>query len=231
MLKAMVDSGTLPPLAERLPEKPMVVTPLREVGKYGGDLDSAIVGGGSLSMLFRYQAYEPLVRYNPEWTSVIPNVAEAFEANDTATEFTFTLRKGMKWSDGQPYTTDDVMFWYEDVFMNPDVEVTNQDHLISGDDKAVFTKIDDQNVQGHRSSPRTACSCCCSPGPIATRRRASRSTTSASSMPSTTPTPTSSRPRSRHVGLGAAVPEEVRRCAGGRLLPELARSRSCIRGR
>jgi peptide/nickel transport system substrate-binding protein len=144
MLKALVDAGSLPPLASRLPENPMVVTPLTSVGKYGGEWRSAIVGGGSLSMLFRYQAYEPLVRFNPEWTGVIPNVAETFEANDTATLFTFTLRKGMKWSDGHPYTTEDVMFWYEDVFMNSDLEVTNQDHLINGDDKAVFAKIDDQ---------------------------------------------------------------------------------------
>ena len=35
------------------------------------------------------------------------------------------------------------MFWYEDVFSNPEIEVTNQDHLILGDDKAVFTKVDD----------------------------------------------------------------------------------------
>ncbi len=143
MLKALVDAGSLPPLAERLPKNPMVVTPLREVGKYGGTWKSTIVGGGSLSMLFRYQAYEPLVRYNPEWTGVIPNVAESVTANDTATEFTFKLREGHKWSDGHPYTTEDVMFWYEDVFSNPEIEVTNQDHLIVGDDKGVFTKVDD----------------------------------------------------------------------------------------
>ena len=143
MLKALVDAGTLPALADRLPLNPMVVTPLREVGTYGGTWRSAIVGGGSLSMLFRYQAYEPLMRYNPEWTGVIPNVAESVVANDAATEFTFKLREGHKWSDGQPYTTEDVMFWYEDVFSNPEIEVTNQDHLIIGDDKGVFTKIDD----------------------------------------------------------------------------------------
>ena len=144
MLKALVDAGTMPPLADRLPENPMVVTPLNEVGKYGGTWRSAIVGGGSLSMLFRYQAYEPQVRFNPEWTGVIPNVSENVEANTEGTSFTFTLRKGMKWSDGHPYTTEDVMFWYEDVFTNPEIEVTNQDHLIIGDDKGVFTKIDDQ---------------------------------------------------------------------------------------
>ncbi len=50
------------------------------------------------------------------------------------------LAQGMKWSDGHPYTTEDVMFWYEDVFMNPDIEVTNQDHLVVGDDKACSPK-------------------------------------------------------------------------------------------
>ncbi|WP_310418903.1 ABC transporter substrate-binding protein [Mycoplana sp. BE70] len=153
MLKALVDAGKLPPLAERLPENPMVVTPLTEIGKYGGTWRSAIVGGGSLSMLFRYQAYEPLVRYNPEWSGIVPNVAEAYEANEAGTEFTFTLRKGMKWSDGHPFTTEDVMFWYEDVFMNPDIEVTNQDHLIVGDDKAIFSKIDDQRFKVSFKSP------------------------------------------------------------------------------
>jgi peptide/nickel transport system substrate-binding protein len=104
-------------------------------------------------MLFRYQAYEPLVRYNPEWTSVIPNVAESVTANDAATEFTFKLREGTRWSDGHPYTTEDVMFWYEDVFMNPEIEVTNQDHLVNGDDKAVFTKIDDFTFKVTLKSP------------------------------------------------------------------------------
>ena len=147
MLKAMVDAGSLPALSDRLPKNPMVVTPLHDVGQYGGTWRSTIVGGGSLSMLFRYQAYEPLVRYNPEWTGVIPNVAEKVTANDTATEFTFKLREGHKWSDGHPYTTEDVMFWYEDVFSNKDLEVTNQDHLIVGDDRAVFTKIDDYSFK------------------------------------------------------------------------------------
>lgn len=147
MLRAMVEAGTLPPLADRLPINPMIVTPLNEVGKYGGVWQSTIVGGGSLSMLFRYQAYEPLFRYNPDWTGVIPNVAESVAANDSGTEFTFKLREGHKWSDGHPYTTEDVMFWYEDVFSNSEIEVTNQDHLIIGDDRAVFTQIDDVNFR------------------------------------------------------------------------------------
>jgi peptide/nickel transport system substrate-binding protein len=49
------------------------------------------------------------------------NTAEKWEQNADASEFTFYMRKGMKWSDGQDLDTDDVKFWYEDVYLNPDI--------------------------------------------------------------------------------------------------------------
>src|ERR1700754_767435 len=76
MLKDLVSKGTIPPIAQRLPANPLVVTPAEKVGTYGSDWNMALVGGGGLSMLFRYQAYEPLVRYTPDWSGVTPNVAE-----------------------------------------------------------------------------------------------------------------------------------------------------------
>lgn len=143
VLKALVDAGKLPPVADRLPANPMVVTPVEKVGKYGGDWRSAIVGGGSMSMLFRYQAYEPLLRYAPDWNGVVPNVAESYSANSDASEFTFKLRKGMKWSDGQPFTSADIMFWYEDIYTYPGLDDIGQDHLRVKGKKAVFEAIDD----------------------------------------------------------------------------------------
>jgi peptide/nickel transport system substrate-binding protein len=142
-LKSLVEAGKLPPVADRLPINPMVVTPLERVGKHGGDWNSAIVGGGSLSMLFRYQAYEPLLRYVPDWSGVVPNVAEHYESNAEATEFTFRLRKGMKWSDGAPFTTEDIMFWYEDVFSYEGLNDVGQNHLTAGGKRARFEAVDD----------------------------------------------------------------------------------------
>ena len=121
-LKALVDSGKLPPINQRLPENPLVVTPTDKPGRQGGTWNHALVGGGSLSMVVRYQGYEPLVRYTPDWTGVEPNVAESYEVNDDSTVYTFKLRKGMKWSDGHPFTTEDIRFWYEDIFRNTDVQ-------------------------------------------------------------------------------------------------------------
>lgn len=120
-LLARVESGELPPIADRLPVNPLVIEPLERVGQQGGDWNHALVGGGSLSMLVRYQGYEPLFRFDPEWTGVIPNVAESYEVNEEATEYTIHLREGLRWSDGEPYTTADILFWYEDVMGNPEV--------------------------------------------------------------------------------------------------------------
>ena len=141
-LKQLVGRGALPPLKERLPENPLVIKPHDRIGKYGGDWNNALVGGGSLSMLFRYQAYEPLVRYNPEWTGVIPNVAESFEGNPESVVYTVRLRKGMKWSDGQPYTTDDVKFWYDTVLTDERIAFLGQDHWKTNGKPAKLEVVD-----------------------------------------------------------------------------------------
>jgi len=113
----------VPSLEDRLPENPLVITPTDRPGTQGGTWNHALVGGGSLSMLVRYQGYEPLVRFTPDWTGIEPNVAESYSVNEDSTEYTFTLRRGHKWSDGEPYTTEDVRFWYEDIFLDPDAPV------------------------------------------------------------------------------------------------------------
>ena len=61
-VQADVDSGALPKVADRLPENPLVITPWDRVGQQGGDWNHALVGGGSASMLVRYQGYDGLVR-------------------------------------------------------------------------------------------------------------------------------------------------------------------------
>lgn len=153
-LAEAVASGALSPVTERLPRNPMVVEPYQSVGQYGGDLRTALVGGGSLNMMHRYQGYEPLVRYTPDFTGVIPNVAESYEANEDASGYTFKLREGHKWSDGHPFTTDDIMFFYEDVMMNAELTPAPQGHLRSPNgDQAVFEKIDETTFRIVFSQP------------------------------------------------------------------------------
>jgi peptide/nickel transport system substrate-binding protein len=146
-LQAQVDSGTLPPVAERLPENPLVITPWERVGQQGGDWNHALVGGGSASMLVRYQGYDPLVRFTADWSGIETNVAESYEISADATEYTITLRKGHKWSDGKPFTTADVQFWYDAYFTD---EETNQGGNVwwsSGGEKAKLEVVDEQTFK------------------------------------------------------------------------------------
>lgn len=119
-LAAQVEAGTLPPLAERLPETPLVLEPLEEIGSYGGTWRSALKGTFDNGWIRRTVAYQPLLAFDFKWSKVVPNIAESFEANEDATEFTFHLRKGHKWSDGTPFTAADLAFALNDIMKNPE---------------------------------------------------------------------------------------------------------------
>lgn len=118
-LADMVKAGTLPSVDERLPANPYVVDGW-EVGQYGGTWRSAVKGTFDNGWIRRAVGYDPLLRYNYDWSEVIPGVAESFEVNDDATVFTLKLREGHKWSDGKPFTAHDVVFFLEDVIKRED---------------------------------------------------------------------------------------------------------------
>ena len=139
---------------ENLPETPLVITPTDRPGQQGGTWNHALVGGGSLSMLVRYQGYEPMIRFNPEWTGIEPNVAESVEANDNSTAYTFHLRKGHRWSDGEPFTTEDIRFWYEDIFSNAEVALnTGQSFWQAGGAPGVIEIIDETTFKVSFKAP------------------------------------------------------------------------------
>ena len=112
MLEEMVASGSLPPLEERLPAEPQVVE-AESVGTYGGTWHMGMRGGGDNGLVVKTIAYEGLVRFAPNWKDIVPNLATSWDVSDDAREYTFTLRKGVKWSDGTPFTSDDIAFAVE----------------------------------------------------------------------------------------------------------------------
>lgn len=116
-LADMVAAGDLPPVAERLPSNPLVLT-APEIGQYGGIWRSALKGNNDSGWIRRSMGYDPLVSYSIGWDSVVPNIAESWEVSDDATVYTFKLREGHKWSDGTPFTADDVLFAINDVINN-----------------------------------------------------------------------------------------------------------------
>lgn len=148
-LAAQVEAGKLPPVNERLPENPLVVNPLEGPGSYGGSWQTALLGRGNFAYIYTCAGYENLLRWAPEWSNaagteeLLPNVAESFEANPDSTEFTFRLRRGMRWSDGEPFTADDVVFAVEDVLLNPDIFPVPPNTITVNGQAGRIEKLDD----------------------------------------------------------------------------------------
>jgi peptide/nickel transport system substrate-binding protein len=122
MLADLVAAGELPPVDERLPENPRVITPTEETGQYGGTFRQGFEGtnpgwGG----LWYVTGWECLTQWRLDFSGVEPNIAESIDVSDDVTEYTFHLRKGMKWSDGADFTADDIMFYVEDILFDPDL--------------------------------------------------------------------------------------------------------------
>jgi peptide/nickel transport system substrate-binding protein len=120
-LAALVKAGKLPPVAERLPSEPMVLKPLRSVGTYGGTWRRGFLGPGDSENGNRIRSADKLLFWDMTGTKIMPNVAKGWEQTPDGKRTTIFLRKGMKWSDGAPFTADDFVFWYEDMYQNKDL--------------------------------------------------------------------------------------------------------------
>ena len=147
MLTERVEAGELPPVAERLPANPRVIDmEWADIGTYGGDLDNPFVGDAFwASQMVFWSFWKGLVNWNYEYSNWEPNVAESVEVNDEATVYTFHLREGIKWSDGVPFTADDVLFAVNDIMGNEELNGGNfpAGWLRPGDNPPVVEKIDD----------------------------------------------------------------------------------------
>jgi peptide/nickel transport system substrate-binding protein len=126
MLADMVQAGDLPPVDERLPVKDdiMVVPVTESVGEYGGTwhtMTGNVADPGNIKM----KMYDPLWRWKPDYTGYEPGLAKSYEINDACTEITWHLREGIKWSDGEPFTSEDLQFWWEDLALNEDFAVVS----------------------------------------------------------------------------------------------------------
>ncbi|WP_406673209.1 ABC transporter substrate-binding protein [Nonomuraea sp. N2-4H] len=162
-LAELVKAGKLPPLEQRLPKNPMVVTPLKEPGRYGGTWASAIVGEDDFDWLYYSLGYEPLVRLKPGTNGqkgpddIVPNVAE-FEVQDDGRVYVFRLREGLKWSDGQPCTADDMLFAFEDVATYHDLHTTGVYDLYlengTTDELVKVEKVDERTVRYVYKQPK-----------------------------------------------------------------------------
>ncbi|NMB46255.1 MAG: ABC transporter substrate-binding protein [Firmicutes bacterium] len=142
MLQERVQKGGLPPVEERIPKEPFVVEPIDEIGKYGGVLRRAYTGPGDTPNFDRFMR-DGLIRWTPDGSDFYPNLLADWELSPDGRTFRFELREGLKWSDGHPFTTEDIMFWFNDIILNEELTPVVPAYLKPGGEIAVFTQISD----------------------------------------------------------------------------------------
>jgi peptide/nickel transport system substrate-binding protein len=117
-LAALVNSGKLPKVGDRVGPDPIVVQTLQSNGKYGGTIRKGFNGSGDFVNFTRFgSGPDTLLYWDYMWQKVRPNIAKSFDMSPDGKTLTISLRK-MFWSNGDPVTTEDIRFWYEDIYKN-----------------------------------------------------------------------------------------------------------------
>ncbi len=143
----MLASMGLPPVDERLPEDPLVVQPVESVGEYGGTWHRAFLGVADFHALGRL-IYESVLRWPRDPKDAIqPGLAKSWEWSDDGKALTLYFRKGLKWSDGAPFTVDDILFWWEDI--ENDTNITASPHIewVVNGEPMQLEKVDDVTLK------------------------------------------------------------------------------------
>ncbi len=154
---AKVAAGELPPVDERLPhpDHVFVVEPYEMIGRYGGIVRAATstpTGAGSDTLISDFTNPVTADKYG---VGVVPHVIRQLDGSDDATTWTFHMRHGMRWSDGNPFTTEDIRFWYEDVLHNEDLTpVIGGVWRDSGGQAVELTIIDEYTFELKFNTPR-----------------------------------------------------------------------------
>ena len=152
-LAELVRAGKLPPVQQRIGQDPLVVKPLREIGKYGGTWRRGFTGPFDTSNGHRVAQNDKLLYYDYTGTKLVPNIARGWEVSPDGKVTTLLLRRGMRWSDGQPFTADDFIFWYQDVYLNKDLVPTPLSVMMVEGKPLVMEKADSSTVRFVSAEP------------------------------------------------------------------------------
>ncbi|MGO1119589.1 ABC transporter substrate-binding protein [Rhodovibrionaceae bacterium A322] len=145
ILEQLVSDGALPPLNKRLPSNPLMVpeTDFRGPGTYGGGL-TMLVGKPKDLKIFAVYGYARLVGYTEEF-KLQPDVLAKVDIEDGRI-FTLHLRKGHRWSNGDPFTTEDLRYYWEDVANNPELSPSGPPKLLLVDGKPPVVEVLDETT-------------------------------------------------------------------------------------
>ncbi|HEX5809702.1 MAG TPA: ABC transporter substrate-binding protein [Anaerolineales bacterium] len=150
----MLEGEDLPPVEERLPDEPVVTEVVEAIGKYGGTLHTASwwpeVGNVQL-----YFAVEAPIKWKADLTGYEPALVESYEWSEDGKTFTLHMRPGLKWSDGEPYTSADWQYWWDDFAKNPDQKIwTIPAYLRNNDGTPIDMEFPDEYTVVWKSTDR-----------------------------------------------------------------------------
>ncbi|HBQ98486.1 ABC transporter substrate-binding protein [Roseofilum sp. Belize Diploria] len=93
--------------------------------------------------------YKGLIETNGLTGEIEPGLAQSWQISNQGKRIIFTLREDLQWSDGSPLTTDDVVFSYNDVYLNEAIPTSARFVLMIGESRALPTvrKLDDRRVE------------------------------------------------------------------------------------
>jgi peptide/nickel transport system substrate-binding protein len=152
-LAALVKAGKLPPVEQRLPAEPLVLKPLRATGHYGGTWRRAFLGPGDSENGNRIRSGDKPLFWDVTGTKLAPSIAKGWSITEDGKRTTLVLRKGMKWSDGAPFTADDFVFWFEEMYQNREIAPSPTPELSAGGKPGRVVKIDETTVAFEFDSP------------------------------------------------------------------------------
>jgi ABC-type dipeptide/oligopeptide/nickel transport system permease component/ABC-type transport system substrate-binding protein len=155
ILADLVKEGKLPPVRQRIGEQangkwlcePCVMQGVDGIGNYGGTWRRILSSASDMKWITYRGSHAGLVRFSPQGMPIVPHLAKSYSISPDNKEFTFYLRRGVKWSDGHPFTADDIVYWYKWECLDKDIMASPPKYMKVRSSYGKVVKVDDYCVK------------------------------------------------------------------------------------
>lgn len=147
LVRELVAEDRLPPLLERIGPEPVVHEGVDGIGRYGGTWNVLTPTSESVQQMQFYFSGGNLVRWSPWGYPIVPHVAREWSVSEDKREWIFFLRRGIRWSDGHPFTADDILYYWDYEIHNPHDPQPVPTAFTSGGVPGELEKIDAHTIR------------------------------------------------------------------------------------